>query len=566
MSVNRAHFVQCIFECILFEFAAQVDEYDTDILSLQTLARSFQHIADMYQIFGSLDIPSDIYIRRQGLNSWMLDDLVDYIESIDDYLLFPYAVDVSCDSESEDSWSEESSSWKSESESTDSYLELRGLSSQEIGDFLWTYTEEVPFAYHDDIASLIQCLRENVWCSRGSGGVIVELDNGLDGVKKFSRTHNEDKLDRRHQQEEAERLRQEKEERHEQERLRWEEEERRCREEEQRIQREQQAKQQRNSALNKYMYQLERSTLANESRVDEIHDLRSRIEEGLMEYYDDHDIQIDLFGSFCTGLGTAKSDADFTIIDYDGTVDGISSLGRALKWCGYSDVVTIANARVPIVTFYDEETGTECDISLHQPLGVYNSRLITTYRKTDDRFRPLFFALRHMAKRHGIHGGSSGLLTSYALSLMLITYLQAVAEPAILPRLQQQSPHRMKSLFCDGHNCTFDRNWSKYRTFGQYNTDSIAELLIDFCHYFGYRFNYACWEVNARLGVIRERPSASRKQRQTQTSTLCVMDPFIIDRNVAGNCRVSAVQSIQNCFQDAYEAFRKGDINGAFLR
>ncbi|KAI7827663.1 hypothetical protein BC939DRAFT_394810 [Gamsiella multidivaricata] len=249
-------------------------------------------------------------------------------------------------------------------------------------------------------------------------------------------------------------------------------------------------------------------------------------------------------------------------------VPSIEALGSRLRLRGYQQVITIPKAFVPIVTFYDPSSGTHCDISINQPLGVHNSRLIKTYSDIDDRFKTLAVAVRQLAKNKGILDGKQGFLSSYALVLMVITFLQDVTEPPILPALQPKavSDTGQTRKIVDGHDCTFDDNVANYLNFGKDNKKSTGELLVDFCRYFGHQFLYSEQEVNPRMGKIRARPAIDRHFtraglfRQPGEHFVCIMDPFIVSRNVARNCRGLKAGIVQATFKEAHTALQAGNI------
>ncbi|KAG0282494.1 hypothetical protein BGZ96_000418 [Linnemannia gamsii] len=176
-------------------------------------------------------------------------------------------------------------------------------------------------------------------------------------------------------------------------------------------------------------------------------------------------------------------------------------------------------------------------MNMDQPMGVHNSKLIGAYRKADKRFLRLWFAVRHIAWNHGILSGSTGYLSSYALVMMLIVFLQDVTDPPILPRLQQQERGLMEEHEIDGYDCSFDNNQRRYCTFGNKNTTSDCQLLIDFCQFYGYTFNYATQEVNPCLGVIKDRsfdpPPRCEWDLRPKDWSICILDPFVVGWNVA---------------------------------
>lgn len=198
-------------------------------------------------------------------------------------------------------------------------------------------------------------------------------------------------------------------------------------------------------------------------------------------------------------------------------------------------------------------------------MGVHNSKLISTYSNIDDRFKTLWFSIKQIGKQHGIISASTGFLSSYALTMMLIVFLQDVTSPRILPRLQQSS--RATLYIIDGYDCSFDSQ-TIYTEYGADNTHSAGQLLIDFFYFYGYVFDYARQEVHPSLGKIQNRsitpPARSRTDRRPKDWPICILDPFITDRNVAGNCGKVNVVKIQTCFQSALHALQENDINKAF--
>ena len=76
-------------------------------------------------------------------------------------------------------------------------------------------------------------------------------------------------------------------------------------------------------------------------------------------------------------------------------------------------------------------------MSMDQPMGVLNSKLISTYCRINKRFLTLWLAIKRIVSRHEILSGSAGYLSFYGLVLMLIVFLQDTTSLAILPRLQQ---------------------------------------------------------------------------------------------------------------------------------
>ncbi len=91
----------------------------------------------------------------------------------------------------------------------------------------------------------------------------------------------------------------------------------------------------------------------------------------------------------------------------------------------------------------------QVDLNINNLLGVFNTALISAYCNVDQRFQIMAVYLRSWAKQMEIIGAANKYLSSYALTLMIIAFLQ---KKNVLPNLQQkldkktdvrniQSPH-----------------------------------------------------------------------------------------------------------------------------
>ncbi|KAK3817170.1 MAG: hypothetical protein J3R72DRAFT_375706 [Linnemannia gamsii] len=301
---------------------------------------------------------------------------------------------------------------------------------------------------------------------------------------------------------------------------------------------------------------------------DRVESLRTRLEKGLRARFNDK-IMVDIFGSFASGLCCNKSDADMTVLDMPAGIS-IGELADALRDLNFQIMSLISNAKVPVTTLFDATTKTICDVTIGNRIAVVNSQLINTYRRVDYRFTPLWFAIRQLALKHGILDGKTGHLSSYALALMLIVYLQHITQPPILPKLQKVFTSGVENLFIDGHDCSFDRNDAGHPDFGTdcKNTKPTGELLLDFLEYYGKTFDFYTQEINPIDAAIVRRcidpllPPPSDRTRHYYS--MVIRDPFIVGRNVTGNCHPKQVKKIRNCFLNSFNALSRGDIDTAF--
>ncbi|KAK5815021.1 hypothetical protein F5H01DRAFT_344786 [Linnemannia elongata] len=483
------------------------------------------------------------------------------------------------------------------------HIHVRRFTRAEVNMFLRFYAESIPMSFHDDLAVLTEKLRLDIWCRMIRSQTVCCLPNGMEAVTRLTKAYNvwkraanrrrpmdgPNQLPPTYQQFQAETWKRkvtngalENELRDglkdDLESVLWnglvgnltdfnvatvEVDKHR---QQQRQSQETEKLAQRNTAITEYMNKLRATQTATPHRRNEVQAIRQAVERRLREHYRNYSIEVHLFGSFASGLCSMSSDADMTVYNLHVAspyCPPIVELAASLRRIGYQRVTSIPHARVPIASW--KLYGIQCDTNLNQPLGVHNSKLISTYSKIDDRFKTLWFSIKQIGLQHGIISASTGFLSSYALTMMLVVFLQDITSPTILPRLQQ-SPHATL-LTIDGYDCSFDSK-TNYTNYGADNTNSAGQLLIDFFYFYGYVFDYANQEVHPSLGKIQNRsitpPARSRTDSRPKDWSICILDPFITDRNVAGNCGKENVAKVQTCFQSAYHALQEKDINKAF--
>lgn len=98
-------------------------------------------------------------------------------------------------------------------------------------------------------------------------------------------------------------------------------------------------------------------------------------------------------------------------------------------------LVLVPATRIPILKFTEKETGLEVDFNVNNILAIHNSDLIYSYCQIDQRFHIMCMFIKHWAKQVDIIGAAYGYLSSYALTLMIISFLQS---RNVLPCLQEK--------------------------------------------------------------------------------------------------------------------------------
>ena len=141
------------------------------------------------------------------------------------------------------------------------------------------------------------------------------------------------------------------------------------------------------------------------------------------------------------------------------------------------------------------------DITVHNMLPILNTNLIRLYSLFDQRFHILGLYIKHWSKINKIHGAPDKFLSSYALLLMLIHFLQKVVEPRVLPNLQKIDINKenLYEYYHNGEyiktNIYYEEDLNKIKGYmnkinkGLENKESAVNLLVKFFEYYSYFFD-----------------------------------------------------------------------------
>jgi DNA polymerase sigma len=134
-------------------------------------------------------------------------------------------------------------------------------------------------------------------------------------------------------------------------------------------------------------------------------------------------------------------------------------------------------------------------------LPILNTNLIRLYSLYDQRFHILGLYLKHWVKINKINGAADNYLSSYAVLLMLIFFLQNVIEPHVLPNLQKIEDREIIYEYLQNGelhkiNIYFEEDVQKIKAYlrrtnsGKENMESPTQLLVKFFEYFSYYYDY----------------------------------------------------------------------------
>ncbi|KAI0077691.1 hypothetical protein K474DRAFT_1063343 [Panus rudis PR-1116 ss-1] len=252
------------------------------------------------------------------------------------------------------------------------------------------------------------------------------------------------------------------------------------------------------------------------------------------------------FGSTANGFSLRNSDMDLCcLIDSEERLsasDLVTMLGDLLERETKFHVKPLPHARIPIVKLSLDPSpglpyGIACDIGFENRLALENTRLLMCYAMIDPpRVRTMVLFLKVWCKRRKINSPYKGTLSSYGYVLLVIFFLVHVKNPPVLPNLQQMPPLRPISpeeTTLNGHNIWFfdDINLLRQRWHSN-NTESVAELLVDFFRFYSREFQYNTGVASIRAGLLKKESKGWYSDGR-ERNRLCIEDPFETDFNVA---------------------------------
>lgn len=226
-------------------------------------------------------------------------------------------------------------------------------------------------------------------------------------------------------------------------------------------------------------------------------------------------------------------------------------VGSILRGCvpGVYRVQTVPSARRPVVKFSHRPSGLHGDVSLSNRLALHNSRFLSLCSELDERVRPLVYTIRCWAQGRGL-SGSGPLLNNYALTLLVIYFLQT-RDPPVLPTVSQltQKAGEGEQVEVDGWDCSFPRDASNLEP--STNKESLSCLLAQFFSC------VSCWDLRGSLLSLREglalpvAPPPSDRWEGLRLGPMNLQDPFDLSHNVAANVTSRVAGRLQNCCRAA---------------
>jgi DNA polymerase sigma len=127
-----------------------------------------------------------------------------------------------------------------------------------------------------------------------------------------------------------------------------------------------------------------------------------------------------------------------TAADRNRSQAALLSLAKSLRFQHDLPAFAVLGARVPVVRVCDRRSGLAADISLDNRAAVAHTHLLGVFAAVDPRVKPLVLLVKAWARRRRINSASAGTLSSFALTLLVIHFLQAAPPP--LPHRDPRIP------------------------------------------------------------------------------------------------------------------------------
>ncbi|CAG9764059.1 unnamed protein product [Ceutorhynchus assimilis] len=226
----------------------------------------------------------------------------------------------------------------------------------------------------------------------------------------------------------------------------------------------------------------------------------ARIEEIIKSKWPE--AQVEVFGSYRTGLYLPTSDIDLVVIGKWSNLP-LRTLEQEFLERGVAQedsIKVLDKASVPIVKLVDKKTEIKVDISFNMSNGVKSAELIKTYMEQFPVLPKLVYVFKQFLLERDLNEVFTGGISSYSLILMCISFLQ------LHPR---QEGVRQSNA-------------------------NLGVLLIEFFELYGRKFNFINTGIRIRDGgkYISKEEMQKEMSDGHRASMLCIEDPLLPSNDI----------------------------------
>ncbi|CAH2049002.1 unnamed protein product, partial [Iphiclides podalirius] len=249
-------------------------------------------------------------------------------------------------------------------------------------------------------------------------------------------------------------------------------------------------------------------------------------------------------GSTMSGFALDSSDMDLclyvrALAHVEPRAHALLHLSHVLGYLrGLDPGAELIPAKVPILKLRDARHGLHVDLNCNNVVGVRNTGLLGCYSRADWRVRPLVALAKLWARAHRINDARRRTLSSYALTLMVIHFLQCGTSPPVLPRAGAAG--------AAGAGAGAGR---------ALNRSTLGELFLHLLKYYA-EFPYEQYAVSVR--AARRVPLAECRARDPQPHAhqwklLCVEEPFDLSNTARSVYDPETFERIVRTFRQSHE-------------
>ncbi|XP_039291026.1 terminal nucleotidyltransferase 4B-like [Nilaparvata lugens] len=230
--------------------------------------------------------------------------------------------------------------------------------------------------------------------------------------------------------------------------------------------------------------------------------------------------QVEIFGSFRTGLYLPTGDIDLVVIG-DWKTLPLRTLQDALvknHVCQERHVRIIDKAAVPLVKFTDSRTNIKVDISFNLGNGVKAAELVQQYKLNYPSLAKLVFVLKQFLLERDLNEVFTGGVSSFSIVLMVVSFLQ----------LHRRADANLPSA-------------------------NLGVLLMEFFELYGRNFNYVKCGISVRGAggyFAKDQGNYFKKFVNQSPSLLTIEDPLNTGNDI-GRGSYNTIQ-MKQAFQLAY--------------
>jgi len=321
---------------------------------------------------------------------------------------------------------------------------------------------------------------------------------------------------------------------------------------------------------------------AKTEKVQELLELfQKKIDYSALDPNKELKVEFENYGSTQNGLGLLSSDFDISLttlkpVDERKLLDYFAKEIKPILNSQKEEFsiykVTHEKTRIPIINLHLKKGDIYISFTVNNILAVYNSKLLRAYAEFDTRCHSLCLLVKIWARVHKIVSVQRGFLSSYALNLMVINFLQCMKNP-ILPSLQKESK---KDEIIEVYRKVNYDNIEVFHTNVKFETDpqiihmlkkqysqnqlTDVELLKEFFAFYSHYENFKTIKLSVSEGKHEQRPS------KEEGFLYSIQDPFDTHHNPGYSLRKdsSQAQEFLDRMKQSHQLLEQGKFKEVF--